>query len=114
MVKNTFDRNKKSNPAYRLGDAMRDAKKVYSKTIGKRVGKIFKGPKKTGKRKGKKVGKKTGKRKGKRSSRRTRKYRGGDIMGRNETTGEEYRPTTVPPEPSSSLTPPQDRNLGSN
>jgi hypothetical protein len=32
LVKQIFDKNRLKNKAYRLGDAMRDAKKVYKKT----------------------------------------------------------------------------------
>lgn len=35
LVKKIFDKNRSSNSAYRLGDAMRDAKKVYKKTAKK-------------------------------------------------------------------------------
>ena len=32
LVKKIFDQNRSKNSSYRLGDAMRDAKKVYKKT----------------------------------------------------------------------------------
>ena len=32
LVKKVFDQNRSKNSAYRLGDAMRDAKKIYRKT----------------------------------------------------------------------------------
>jgi hypothetical protein len=39
LVKKIFDKNRSKNSAYRLGDAMRDAKKVYRKTA-KTIGSV--------------------------------------------------------------------------
>jgi hypothetical protein len=39
LVKKIFDKNRSKNAAYRLGDAMRDAKKVYRKTA-KTIGSV--------------------------------------------------------------------------
>ena len=43
LVKEIFDKNRASNKAYRLGDAMKDAKKVYRKTA-KKVSTLVKSP----------------------------------------------------------------------
>ena len=73
LVKKIFDQNRSKNSSYRLGDAMRDAKKVYKKTtktaktlVGAPFGKMRKGRRTRHRRK---------------SRGRRRKHRGGEGDG---------------------------------
>lgn len=75
LVKKIFKKNRSSNKAYRLGDAMVDAKKVYKKTANS-ISTLVKTPfAKKGKR---------STRKGRRVSRRLKKRRGGASVGFSE------------------------------
>ena len=73
LVKKIFDQNRAKNTSYRLGDAMRDAKKVYKKT-SKTAKEMVKAP----------FGKM---RRGRRTHRR-RKSRGRKSRGRRHRGGE--------------------------
>ena len=79
LVKKIFDQNRSKNSSYRLGDAMRDAKKVYKKTtktaktlVGAPFGKM---------RKGRRTRHRRSTRHRRKSSGRRRKHRGGEGEG---------------------------------
>lgn len=71
LVKQIFDKNRAKNASYRLGDAMRDAKKVYKKTT--KTAKTLVGAPFGKKRRGRRTRHRRSSRRG-----RGRRHRGGD------------------------------------
>ena len=76
LVKKIFDEKRSKNSAYRLGDAMRDAKKVYKKTTNTAKG-LVNMP----------FGKKRKGRRTRRRGTRRRRHRGGEGEGEGEGEG---------------------------
>ena len=78
LVKQIFDKNRASDKTYRLGDAMKDAKKVYRKTAKKATA-LVKLPFGKKQRSVKRVRRFTEKRGRRRGRGRGRKSRGGEL-----------------------------------
>lgn len=77
LVKKIFDEKRSKNSAYRLGDAMRDAKKVYKKTAKTAKGLLP-------------FGKQRKARRTRRRGTRRRRHRGGEGEGEGEGQQDQY------------------------